>query len=132
MNTESPGGSMFPYYYKGGELYCLKYGSFFADEDSLIALMKAEEDFISRRNQQLRIWVDFYETQLTNRVAVEFMESICRLRHHIVKLALVGCSARDRWRLKRLIKKTEQLRSVPLKFFSDPEEAKTWLVSSPH
>lgn len=42
----SPGGSAFPYYDKGGELGCLKYGSFFADEEALLTVMRAEEQFI--------------------------------------------------------------------------------------
>lgn len=31
---KSPGGSLFPYYYKGGEIHCLKYGSKYKNEES--------------------------------------------------------------------------------------------------
>jgi len=44
----SPGGSLFPYYYKNGELFCLHFGSYFSDEDGVIAMMKAEEEFFTK------------------------------------------------------------------------------------
>lgn len=128
MRTKSPGGSTFPYYYQGGEIHCLKYGSFFANETALFAVMKAEEKFIAQPNRRLRIWVDFYETQLTDAVVLEFVESMHRLGNHLIKLAIVGCSRKDSWRLQRVGRKAGGLASVPVRFFRDPEDAKTWLV----
>jgi hypothetical protein len=125
---KSPGGSIFPYYYKGGEIHCLKYGSFFSNEEALFALMKAEEDFIMKPNRRLRIWVDFYETFLIEKVLIEFVESICRLSKHIIKLSIVGCSFKDKWRLRKLLKKSGIESLIVIKYFSDPEDAKTWLV----
>ncbi len=125
---KSPSGSMFPYYYKGGEILGSHFGSFFADEEGVLAVMKAEEEFIAQPNRRLRVWVDFYETQLTDRVLTEFVASVHRLRTHLVKLAIVGCSLKDQWRLRRLSKKSSSGFPVPVKFFSDPEDAKTWLV----
>ena len=55
----SPGGSTFPYYYKGGEIHCLKYGGFFTDQEAVLTVMRAEEEFITQPNRQLRVWVDF-------------------------------------------------------------------------
>ena len=89
---KSPGGSIFPYNYKGGELFGLHYGSFFTDEDALLACMKAEEEFIERTICQTPLWVDFYETKLSEPVLNEFINSINRMQEHISKLALVGCS----------------------------------------
>jgi len=86
------------------------------------------EDFIAKRNRRLNIWVDFYETQLTDAVVVEFLGSVRRLSTKIVKLAIVGCSTRDRRRMDRWGKKIEQEIAVPVRCFSDPEDAKTWLV----
>ncbi len=119
---------MFPYYYKGGEIHCLKYGSFSSNEEFLLAVMKAEEAFIVGLNRHLLIWVDFYETKLTNQVLVEFIESINRLRPNILKLAIVGTPFLSKLRFNQLRKKLGmQLPSA--RFFSDPEDAKTWLVS---
>lgn len=81
-SIKSPGGSLFPYYYKGGELHCLKYGSFHTNADALFMLMKAEEDFITSRNRQLNIWVDFYETKLTTSVLIKFAENIGHLQNY--------------------------------------------------
>jgi hypothetical protein len=126
---KSPGGSLFPYYYKNGELFGLHYGSFFADEEAFLARMKAEEEFLLRANRPLPLWIDFYETKLTDRVLIEFSKSILRLQRQIPKLAIVGCSFKDRRRLHKLGKKFEIEFPMPVRFFSDPEVAKTWLVS---
>lgn len=63
----SPGGSLFPYCYKNGELFRLHFGSYFSDEDGVIAMMKAEETFISRQHRPMGIWIDLYETKLTDK-----------------------------------------------------------------
>ena len=120
---------MFPYYYKGGEIHCLKYGSFFSDEEALFALMKAEEEFIAKPDRQLLIWVDFYETRLTNRVLSEFVKNIKRLRPHIIKLAIVGCSFWEKQRLRYIDNRSGDGLPKGTQFFKDPEDAKTWLVS---
>lgn len=125
---KSPGGSSFPYYYKGGELHCLKYGSYGANEERLLRVMRAEEEFVAQPGRRLRIWVDFYETQLSDTVLIEFAASVRRLRLHIVRLAIVGCSGPDQWRLQNFGRHEGlDLRKLA-RFFKDPEEAKAWLV----
>ena len=125
----SPGGSTFPYYYKGGEIHCFKFGSFHADEEGLLDIMQAEEEFISKPGRQLRIWVDLYETRLTDRVLIELMNSVTRTRQHISKLALVGCPLMARWRIRWLSRKPGSGFPFSVRYFEDPEAAKTWLVS---
>jgi len=126
---KSPGGSLFPYPYKGGELFGVHYGSFFTNEGALLARMKAEEEFIAKANHPLPLWIDFYETKLTDQVLIEFSKSILRLQRQIPKLAIVGCSFKDQRRFHKLGKKSGFEFPMPVRFFSDPEEAKTWLVS---
>lgn len=126
---KSPSGSSFPYYYKGGEIHALKYGSYFRREDDLLKVMKAEEEFIQKQHGRLRIWVDFYETTLSDRVINEFLESIERVDFSIIKLAIVGLVYSDRHRLNKCRKKLSIKITGPVKFFEDPEDAKTWLVS---
>lgn len=129
MYTEkSPGGSIYPYYFKGGYLFGLHYGSFHADEAGLLARMKAEEQFMDRPNRLFPLWVDFYETKLTDAILLELLESTIRLRKHIIKLGIVGCSTWDRWRLQRLARRPGLAFPVPVRFFDDPEVAKSWLV----
>ena len=129
LKHNTPGGSLFPYYYKNGELVGLYYGSYFSDEEALLALMKAEEDFLANAHRQLPLWIDFYQTNLTDRVLIEFSKSIIRLQGNITKLAIVGCSFIDRWRFGRLRKKFGFDFPMPVRFYNDPEEAKSWLVS---
>jgi len=126
---KSPGGSIFPYYFKGGELFGLHLGSFRANEDGVIARIKAEEDFFIQQNKHIGLWIDFYQTKLTDRVIGEFIEMMKHCRKLILKLSLVGCSPIDRHRINRLLKRTESLSTLPLRYFDDPEDAKTWLVS---
>ena len=126
---KSLGGSYFPYYYKGGELFGLHLGSFGTDEDRVIARMKAEEVFFTQQNHRIGIWIDFYQTKLTDRVIGELVEVMKQISHRTLKLGLVGCSLNDRRRINRLVKKAGCLSTLPMKYFDDPEDAKTWLVS---
>lgn len=127
--VKSPGGSIYPYHYKDGEIHCLKYGSFFQNHAALFDLFKAEEDFIRSTNRRLRIWVDFYETKISEEVLTKFLESINRINDHIVKISIVGLSMVDIWRLNRLSKKVWGKSNYPIRYYKDPEDAKTWLVS---
>lgn len=129
---KSPGGSIFPYYYKNGELFGAHFGGFHDDEERLLPLMKAEEAFLLETNKALPYWVDFYETCLTPRVLMEFHQFICRLNRRIPRLAIVGCSWRDRLRFQRLVRKASFEFAMPIRFFRDPEAAKTWLVGESH
>jgi hypothetical protein len=128
---KSPGGSIFPYPYKGGELFGLHFGSFHNDEDRLLALLKAEEQFMVGARCHLPVWMDLYETRLSDRVLTALAESIDRLQSHITRLALVGCSTRDQRRFRRVMQKLGNGFPGPLRFFDDPEKAKSWLVGEP-
>lgn len=125
---KSPGGSYFPYPYKGGELFGLQLGSFGANEDGVIARMKAEEIFFTQQNRSIGLWIDFYQTRLTRRVIGEFIDMVEHIHQRVLKLGLVGCSSIDRWRINRRLKKAGDLSALPVKYFDDPEDAKTWLV----
>jgi hypothetical protein len=125
---KSPGGSIFPYYYKNGELFGAHFGSFFNDEEGLLARMKAEEAFFLAENKPLPYWVDFYESRLTDKVLIEFCQSISHMQKIVTRLAIVGCSFRDKLRLRRLASKNGLEFTMPVRFFSDPEAAKSWLI----
>jgi hypothetical protein len=123
---DSPGGSRYPYHYKGGELFGLHLGSFFSNEAGVINRLKEEEAFIRKQNMKIGMWFDFCQTRMTDKVIKEFIETIYRLQNHITKMAIVGCSFIDQWRINRIAKKRLTL---PLKYCDDPEDAKTWLVT---
>jgi hypothetical protein len=126
---KSPGGSIFPYPYKNGELYGLHLGSFGTDEDALIARMRAEALFFNEQKRSLGIWMDFYQTRMTDKVIGELIAFLLFTHTHVLKLGLVGCSSLDRRRINRCIREAAELTAVPVRYFSDPEEAKTWLVT---
>ena len=77
-----------------------------------------------------RVWVDFYETSLSETVLDAFIQSMVRLQDKLVKLAIVGLGGKDQRRLGRQMKLLEIRVALPIRFFSDPEGAKTWLVSA--
>lgn len=129
MLLKSPGGSVYPYCYKGGELHCLKYGSFHNDTEGLKGLMNEEEKFIMGLHRSLRIWIDLYETNVNDEVIQALTDSLKRMEHNIVKLAFVGCSLSTKIKLKKAIKNYPEKIDIPMKYYSDPEVAKTWIVS---
>jgi hypothetical protein len=91
ISKKSPGGGVFPYYYKNGELFGVHYESFASREEALLELMKAEEEFLIQQNYPLPHWVNFYGTRLTDKVLREFIQSINRVQKYIPRLAIVGC-----------------------------------------
>lgn len=126
---KSPAGAYFSYIYKYEELYALHQGSYYSNKDGVTAMMKAFEEFFLRQNRKMSLLIDFCETKLTDKALGEFMDLILHTDNRITKLRIVECSFMDKWKGRRLIKKTDQLSSLPVKYFSDPEDAKTWLVS---
>jgi hypothetical protein len=123
---KSPGGSIFPYYFKNGELFGLHLGSFGADEEGAIDRMKAEEKFLLEQNTRLGLWIDLYQTKLSKRLIAEVIDSLHRIERLVPKLALVGCNWIDQHRIDRY---TRNRMTIPLRYFSDPEKAKSWLVT---
>jgi hypothetical protein len=115
----------------GGELHPLKYGSYFCDKEKLFTVIKAEESFILKSSGQnnRRIWIDLYETKLDNEVIDALAVHIKTIRPKIFKLCFVGCSIFNRARMK--YKMAEKCIDIvgQIRFFSDPEKAKQWLVS---
>jgi hypothetical protein len=130
MTNKSPGGSLCPYYYKGGELHPLKYGSFFSDKTKLFTVMKAEEEFILKLSGQnnRRIWIDLYETELDNEVINALALHIKAIQHKICKLCFVGCSFFERRKIKDQLVRNQIDIAEQVEFFTDPEKAKQWLV----
>jgi hypothetical protein len=73
---------------------------------------------------RIALWIDFYQTKLTGNVRSEFLRSVDSMGGLISKLAIVGCSVLDQWRLDRQLKR----KPYPVKYYGDPEDAKKWLV----
>lgn len=126
--VKSPGGSIFPYFYKNGELHCLKYGSYYEQEEALIRLMKEEEMFLLNQPKRLPVWVDLYKTKLNPRVLEALLNNLDTLQSRILRLALVGMSFGAKRKWEWLLKNRESGFPFTIRHYSDPEEAKTWLV----
>jgi hypothetical protein len=65
----------------------------------------------------------------SQRVLKELIELLNHIKPQTTKLGIVGCPLFSQWKINRLIKRTDILSSLPVKYFDDPEVAKTWLVS---
>ncbi len=126
---KSPDGAIFPYPYKGGELFGLHLGSYETDEDALISMMKADSAFFLQQNRSIGVWIDFYGTKLSDRVITAFIEFLDNIHTRTLKLALVGCSPAARRRINKRIQESGNFAALPVKYFNDPEVAKTWIVS---
>lgn len=124
---KSPGGSEYPYYYKGGEIHCLKYGSKYKDYEKLYNVMRMEEEFINQTNKRLRIWIDLYETSTPKSVLQELIQNLDNIKERIIRVSFVGLNGISKWRLKRMLRKFKV--SYSISFYSDPEDAKTWLIN---
>ncbi len=130
MPNKSPSGSACPYYFMGGELHPLKYGSFHSDRERLLSVMKAEEEFILRSPGQRnrRIWIDLYETRLDGKAARALAAHIQAIEQKILKLCFVGCPFFGAVRLRRAMAALHLEVAKNARFFRDPEEAKRWLI----
>ena len=132
MLNKSPSGSLCPYYYKGGELHPLKYGSCFNSRSKLFEVMKAEEAFIlkSPERHNRRIWVDLYETKLDDAVINALAAHIKAIQEKILRLCFVGCSPFSARKINKQIVMNQIDIPEPIRFFADPEQAKEWLVGA--
>ena len=59
ITKKSPGGSIFPYYYKNGELFGAHYEGFARREQGLLERMRAEEQFSTGAKPSLAILGQF-------------------------------------------------------------------------
>jgi hypothetical protein len=114
----------------GGELHPLKYGSFHKDTNRLFAVIDAEEEFVlnSPGQHNRRIWIDLYETRLSNDVIAKLVSHLITISPKIFKLCLVGCSFLSKHKIIRQMKKQGLEIAPQVRFYSDPEVAKQWLV----
>ena len=128
--NKSPSGSLCPYFFMGGELHPLHYGSYFNNKKELFTIIKAEEDFIlaSSGTNNRRIWIDLYETVIDNEVVDILVDHLKAIRHKIHKLCLVGCSSKDKEKIKSKMRQQKMDLLEQTQYFSDPEEAKQWLI----
>lgn len=121
---QSPSGANYPYYFKNGELHCLKYGSFFKNEVALIGLMDKELAFIKSKPTKLNIWIDCYETRISKIVLGKYKEHLKALTGSVTRLAIVGMPWLPQLKLKWFVRKLV----YPIRFYDDPELAKNWIV----
>lgn len=130
MPTKSPSGSACPYYFMNGELHPLKYGSCFSNKAKLLRVMKAEEEFILRQPGRAYrwIWIDLYETRLDGEAVRALAKHVQAIEGTIRKLCFVGCSFVSAWKIRRQMALLHLGIARQTRFFSDPEEAKRWLV----
>lgn len=126
MLKKSPSGSLCPYYYKGGELQPLHYGSYHDDLVGLFEVMDAEEVFILQSHGGCKVWIDLYETDKSETFYDKLTDHLVAIRHKLSKLALCGCTWKDRWIITKRLKRKEF--NIPTRYYSDPEIAKDWLV----
>lgn len=130
MLKKSPSGSVYPYYFMGGELHPLHYGSYFTDKKRLFEIINAEEEFIlkSSGTNNRNVWIDLYETTLDNETINFLVDHLTKIEIKIFKLCLVGCSPKDTLKISKIMKHKNIDLFSKIKYFNDPEDAKMWLI----
>ena len=130
MLRKSPSGSLCPYYYKGGELQPLHYGSYHDDMDKLSEIIDAEEKFILAASSPdaRRVWIDLYETNLTESMIIKLSQHIVNISPKVSKMALVGCTKKVFKHIVDYLKNADCPFARQIKLFDDPEVSKDWLV----
>jgi hypothetical protein len=93
-------------------------------------LSKAEEKFIldSSGTNNRRIWIDLYETKFDNEAVVFLLDHLITINSKILKLGLCGLSKINQWKISRKMKQKNNELFIKTKYFSDPEDAKMWLI----
>ena len=128
MLKYSPSGSLDTYYFNGGILNPIHYGSYFHNMDAFCRIMEAEEAHIMATRKTRRINVDMYETYLTPVVRQMLCEHFARISSRITKLGIYGADAATQNALKKHLVKCGYLGAGQLWFHRDPEVLKAWTV----
>ena len=129
VERKSPSGSLFPYYYKNGALHCLKYGSYYRNEDALLETIEREERFFIESGERLNVWIDLYCTRISGRVLDRLIGNLCAIAPQARRIAIVmGASPLSELRIKSRLRRRPELSDTAIRFFRDPEDAKTWIV----
>jgi hypothetical protein len=100
-------------------------GSFKNDEAGVIERIKAEEVFFFRQRKKMGLWIDFFHTELSGRVMEEFGRFVLHAGEYISRLAMARVPFVSRLKFSKCLKGN----SIPIRYYSDPEEAKSWLVA---
>ena len=126
---KNPAKRVFPYYYKNGELHAFKLGSFGENREALYKQMDEEIKFLKNSRRKINTWIDLYKTDLSLPVMERLVDVTASVADQIALLALVGkINLYKRNRLRRMASDKQEYKNTIIRFFSDPEDAKTWLV----
>ena len=69
-----------------------------------------------------------YDTMLDDVMIEALVLHLQAIRHKILSLCMVGCSAKDERRIKKKMKQYDMDLLYITQYFSDPEIAKQWLI----
>ncbi len=127
--SKKPSERFFPYYYKNGELHAFKLGGHGKDQAAFLDCLDEEVRFLKESRRRINTWIDLYETELPHSIAEVLVDKVSAVAGQISLLALVGkINLHKRRRLRRLFSLKAEFCNTIVRFFADPEDAKTWLV----
>jgi len=98
--------------------------------DKLSEIIDAEEKFIlsSSSPSGRRVWIDLYETKLTDIMIAKLSQHIANISPKVLKMALVGCSKKVFNKIINYLRSADCNLAGQIKLFDDPEISKDWLM----
>ncbi len=112
--------------FHGGEIYFLHLDAFGDREDLVLSRIAADAPTMLRPSYPAFAGVNVDETILTPRIIEAIVDVLADERKVFRKIAIVGCSGKDRRVFERAL--AEARVDYPVAFINDFEKAKEWLI----
>jgi len=131
INMKTPSGANFPYYYKNGALHGIHFADYKDDIVALLRILEKEQAFIVNQNITSTTWLDCYYIKYSKEVFLGICSFLEKLSNKLTRCAFVGLGIKYKIRIYYFIKKTK-INDLQIRYYNDPEIAKTWLVGKIH
>ena len=112
------------------ELVCCHLDGYRGNREALLGrLHEIEAAFASKPVSAVhRVWYNLDDNQLDSPALEAVTRSVAGMRLHIHMIAFVGLRGLTRRRFDKLLERALSGNALPRAYFSDAEQAKTWLV----
>ncbi len=118
--------------YNDGEIWVICIDNLGDNVELIKEKILDNEKLMSRPSNSSFILYDLNETVITIEIAGLIVDSLLRLKNYISKLAFVGASKIGKRKIQKYLKKYESELNILVKYFTDMDPAKEWLINTKH